>query len=152
MKSAEEYISAKAKLDAYLVSHRLRHTQERYILLQALCEMEQPFIAGALVEVARSQHISQATVYNSIALFVSAQILHCVGREYGRAGAKYELITDGTIHMELICKRCGRVSRFRDVAIENLVRARRYSNFNLQHYSFYVYGECKTCKRKPKTI
>lgn len=150
MKNEKDYIAAKAKLDDYVDAHHMRHTQEREMLLKALCEMEQPFAVKALLASAEEQHISQGTVYNTLALLVSAQILHCVKRGYGREQAEYELLTNAQTHLELVCRRCGRVAKFKDVAIENLVRARKYSNFTLRSFSLYVYGECKTCKRKIK--
>lgn len=151
MKPEDSYKIAQSKLETYIQANNLRHTTERYILLRCVCALEQPFSVDSLVKVAEEEHISLATIYNSVNLFVSAQILHCISRRYGRKLAQYELMTQRTVRMEMICTRCGRVSRIKDVAIENLVRTRKYSNFNMQGYSLYIYGECKTCKRKSQT-
>lgn len=142
---------ALAKLETYLKDNGLRHTPERYTLLRHVCALEQPFRTETLVESVQNEHISLATVYNTLGLFISAQILHCLNRRYGRKQAEYELLTQKLVRMEMVCTRCGRVSHIRDVAIQNLVCTRKYSNFNMQGFSLYVYGECKTCKRKPQT-
>lgn len=150
MKQEDSYKVAQSKLETYIQANNLRHTPERYSLLRYVCALEQPFSVDSLVKVAEEEHISLGTIYNSVNLFVSAQILHCINRRDGRKWAQYELMTQRTMRMEMICTRCGRVSRIKDAAIEKLVRTRKYSNFNMQGYSLYIYGECKTCKRKPQ--
>ena len=149
MKQDDTYKAALNKLETYIKDNGLRHTPERYTLLRHICALEQPFgidtLAGSLSE---EDRISPATIYNTINLLVSAQILHCVSRRDGRKYAQYQLTAQPAVRFELVCTRCGRISSFKDKAIENLIRTRKYSNFNLQGYSLYIYGECKTCKRK----
>ncbi len=147
--SENPYIVAKSKLDAYIAANGLRNTQERFVLLEHICALPQPFGADKLVVFAKERHISPATVYNTLTLLVSAQILHCLSQQYGRSKSMYELSLTGKIRFEFVCTRCGRVSRFKDRAIENIIRMRRFPNFVPNGFSMYVYGECKTCKRKP---
>ena len=151
MKQEDAYKAALAKLEAYIQANHLRRTPEREILLKHICTMPQPFSMDTLVAEMENEHISTGTVYNTVNLLVSAQILHCISKRYGRKRSEYELMTKNAVRMELVCTRCGRVSHFRDIAVENLLRTRKYSNFNMQGCSLYVYGTCKTCKRKTKT-
>lgn len=145
------YTVAQAKLDAYIAANGLRCTQERYCLLQYICSLGGMFEADKVIVYAREQHISPATVYNALNLFVSAQILHSLSKAYGRGKTCYELMLFPTPHIEVVCTRCGRVSELKDKAIENIVRMRRYTNFVPHGFSLYIYGECKTCKRRPLT-
>lgn len=150
MKQEDSYKVALAKLETYIRNNGLRHTPERYTLLRHVCALEQPFGMETLVNAVADEHISLGTIYNTVNLLVSAQILHCINKRYGRKQSEYELMTKSVVRMELVCTRCGRVSRFRDVAVENIVRIRKYSNFTMSGCSLYVYGMCKTCKRKPQ--
>lgn len=147
--SETPYSVAKSKLEAYVAANGLRNTQERFVLLEHICSLSQPFCADEVVTFAKERHISPATVYNTLALLVSAQILHGISKQYGRSRTSYELMLTDTVHFEFVCTRCGRVSQFRDKAIEHIVRMRRYNNFVPHGFSLYIYGECKTCKRKP---
>ena len=65
----------------------------------------------------------------------------------GKAATEYEVITGEHHRMEIICQKCGRVAEIQDKAIARLIKERKYSNFTLQHYSLFVYGECKICRR-----
>ena len=150
MKQEDSYKVALAKLETYIRNNGLRHTPERYTLLRHVCALEQPFGMVTLVNAVANEHISLGTIYNTVNLLVSAQILHCINKRYGRKQSECELMTKSVVRMELVCTRCGRVSRFRDVAVENIVRIRKYSNFTMSGCSLYVYGMCKTCKRKPQ--
>ena len=64
---------------------------------------------------------------------------------------EYELIGSGVVRMEVICRKCGRVTEIHDKAITRLVQERKYSNFTPQQYSLFVYGECKVCRRLKKS-
>lgn len=144
--SETRYREAERKLDKFIARNQLRRTPERFIILRHACDLGNPFTAGQLMQLAQQDHISQGTVYNTLSLLVSAQILWCLGKRGTKA--EYEVVTGGKIRMQLRCSECGRVADFKDVAIENLVNARKYSNFNISHFSLYVYGSCKTCRRK----
>ena len=122
----------------------------RNMVLQQVCQLPQPFTAEQLTTVCQAERISVGTVYNSLNLFVLAQILHATSRQRGKSATEYELTTTNTIRMQVVCQNCGRVTDFHDAAIERLVAERKYSNFNVQHMSLFVYGECKICRRKIK--
>ena len=125
----------------------MRPSVVRNAVLEQACYLPQPFTAKQLVEVCKEQRISIGTVYNSLNLFISAQILHATERQRGKMATEYELITGNQHHMQIICQKCGRVSDIQDRAIARLIQERKYSNFTLQHYSLFVYGECKVCRR-----
>lgn len=125
----------------------MRPTAERRMVLEQVCQLPQPFTAEQLIEVCSEQRISVGTVYNTLNLFISARILHAIERQRGKAATEYELIIGSQARMIVICERCGRQTELHDKAIDRLVRERRYSNFKMQHFSLFVYGECKICRR-----
>lgn len=146
------YEAALEKLNAYIAENNMRHTPEREMVLMEICEMPQPFTTDQLTERCLPLRLSQGTVYNSLALFVSAQILHAFCRETGRTATEYELTTGDKSHIQVICTRCGRVMETSDKAIEHIVHSRKYSNFIPNHYSMRIYGQCKICRSRKNKI
>ncbi len=141
------YQAADAKLRAYIRSKEMRPSKVRNMVLRQVCILKKPFTADQLVKACEADRISVGTVYNSLRLFVDAGILRGTNRQRGQIATEYELQTDKDCVMQIICTRCGRVARIDDKAVHHLVTTRKYSNFNMAHFSLYVYGECKICRR-----
>ena len=140
------------RLKAYSVQAGLRHSDVRQTVLEKLCLLPQPFTTEELAQACEEDRISIGTIYNVLRLFVSAHIVHAIERQRGqRTKTLYEVEADSQVKMQMICEKCGRVSYFHDKAIERIIRARKYSNFNLQQFTLFVYGECKKCKQLKKT-
>ncbi len=133
-------------LNAYIWEQKLRHTMERETILEIVCTLSQPFMPCQVIKAAEAKHISQATIYNALQLFEKIGIIQMLERK-ARSKSQYEVITTHTNRLRLICKKCGRVSDFKDLAITNAVRLRKYSNFNPEHFTIFVYGECKHCRK-----
>lgn len=149
MKSDELTRLNRDRLAVYLTKNGYRHTRERYTILEQACLLTQPFYMDELIAVAETMKISKATVYNTMTLLQEARLVHLLGKQYHQSGgAQYEVIGLKHNHMQIICSRCGRISEFRDVALTNLLKSRKYSNFYMQHFSLYVYGECKQCRKR----
>lgn len=140
--------SALERLNQYVVDHNKRPSKVRNAVLEQAFMLPQPFTADQLVEACQAQRISVGTVYNSLEIFVSAQILHSITRQRGQNATEYEWMVGDQTRMQVVCEKCGRVSDFHDKAIERLIQERRYSNFTIQHFSLYVYGECKLCRKR----
>lgn len=147
MKGARLYTASLDRLSRYLNDHDMRPSKVRNMVLEQACALPQPFTAKKLEEVCVQERISVGTVYNSLKVFVAAQIVRGIKRQRGTAAAEYEFVTGSTNRMQIICKKCGRVTEVTDKAITRLIQERKYSNFNMQHFSLSVYGECKVCRR-----
>lgn len=141
------YKAALDRLNTYMREHGLRPSQARKIVLERIWQLPQPFTAAQLEEACSEDRISTGTVYNSLNLFVMAQILHAIQRQRGKNVTEYELISLNQVRMEVICRKCGRISEIHDKAITRMIQERTYSNFVPQQYSLFVYGECKLCRR-----
>lgn len=142
------YNSALERLNQYLKENGLRVSPIRDFVLEQACGLHQPFTAEQLATVCKEQRISNGTIYNALNIFVSAQILHAIKRQRGRANIEYELTTGNAAHMQYVCHKCGRTVDFTDKALTRLIKERNYSNFDVQHFSLVVYGECKQCRVK----
>ncbi len=147
-KSARAYILAQEKLVRFLHEHEKRPSKVRNIVLSLACALPQPFTAEQLQRACETERISVGTVYNSLNTFVDAQIFRATERQRGKAATEYELITGSSNRLQIVCKKCGRVTDITDKAITTLVQDRKYSNFNMQHFSLFIYGECRICRKK----
>ena len=148
MTSVERYEKALAVLDTYIREHNLRHTLERERLLKIMAEVNAPIFTVHDIDAKRKDaHISVPTLYNSLNLFVSARILYKLERTRGVTQEQYKWALDAKNSMRVICTRCGREANFTDRAILRIVQERKYANFIPAHFSLYVYGTCKTCRR-----
>lgn len=139
------------RLNAYLALHNMRFSAVRETVLEQACTLTQPFTAEQLIHVCEKEHVSSATVYNALKLFVDANIMHIIDQQKGRKTAEYEVLTGEQTRMQIKCEKCGRVANFHDQAIDRIIRGRKYANLELRHYSLFVYGVCKKCKIKKET-
>lgn len=137
------------RLNAYLDTHALKHSPERERLLKHICQQQRLFATSDLLEWSKDDHISRATVYNTMRVLVAAEILHATVKVNGHK-LQYRLFCDRQNHIQMICTRCGRTVNLNDALLHNMIVNKKYNNFNLKHYTLFVYGECKTCRRKPK--
>ena len=146
--SQKTYEQTVDKLAQYLAGRHMRFTVERQWLLEKICSLPQPFNPEQLRAACQEQRISRATVYNTIEVLCAAQILHPLKRVKGMQSTEYELVVRPSTRMQIICKHCGRVQDFRDLSVAEQVKRRKFPNFEVQHFSLFVYGECKACRQR----
>lgn len=137
------------QLANYLVEHQLRHTPERYTILAKICELQR-FTIDELRSKLTDITISRATVYNTLSLLEDARLIQKLDKEFGVRTAQYELVHASDSSVQVICQRCGRVSTVRDTTISRMLADKKWSNFVPHHFSLYVFGHCKVCRRKIK--
>lgn len=147
MGTTNDYKIALSELNQYIWEHHLRHTAEREIILHIVCNLPHPFTSGQVAEKAMEESISQATAYNCINLFEQVGIIHLIQRKATKSATQWEVVVGKHNRLQLVCKHCGRVSEFKDIAITNAVKLRKYSNFEPEHFTIFVYGECKHCRK-----
>lgn len=152
MRQAKVYDSAAKRLDAYVRANDMRPSRVRNRVLECACNLHQPFTAEQLINACTEDRISKGTVYNALDLFVKADIIRGSQRQRGHIATEYEILMETAKHMQLICRKCGRVSDFTDKALSRLIEERKYVNFSMHQYSLIVYGECRRCKMKTKVL
>lgn len=139
--------SSSSRLCAYLDEHQLRHTPERFTILSTVCKLQR-FTIDELRASLNELAISRATVYNTLSLLEDAQLVRRLTKEYGVRAAQYELVRATDSVVQIICQRCGRVSIVKDPTIKRMLADKRWSNFEPDHFSLYVVGQCKVCRRR----
>lgn len=139
--------SSSSRLCAYLDEHQLRHTPERFTILSTVCKLQR-FTIDELRASLNELAISRATVYNTLSLLEDAQLVRRLTKEYGVRAAQYELVRATDSVVQIICQRCGRVGIVKDPTIKRMLADKRWSNFEPDHFSLYVVGQCKVCRRR----
>ena len=139
--------SSSSRLCAYLDEHQLRHTPERFTILSTVCKLQR-FTIDELRASLNELAISRATVYNTLSLLEDAQLVRRLTKEYGVRAAQYELVRATDSVVQIICQRCGRVGIVKDSTIKRMLADKRWSNFEPDHFSLYVVGQCKVCRRR----
>lgn len=145
------YTRAKSILDDHLATHpKMRHSPERETVLKIICTLHSPFTIEDVQQQIEEHaiRISKASLYNHLLLFTELGILYRLPRQFGQDHNQYEITLGKQHHMRIICSRCGRTSEFRNRSISDLLESHAYGNFNASGFSVYVFGTCKTCKKK----
>lgn len=150
-KREEIYRKAYDCLCAYLDANALRHTSERLSILTAICDLQR-FSVDDLRYALTGIRISRATVYNTLELMERAGIIQRVEKEFGIRAGHYELAFLHNSSVQVICQRCGRVSKVKDSTIQRMLEDKRFTNFIPERFSLYIYGKCKVCRKKTLTL
>lgn len=138
--------NALERMNAYLQEHGGRYSSVREAVLERACMLPQPFTAEQLEAACQAEKISSGTIYNSLQLFLKANIIHATKRQKGHQATEYEVITGNSIRMQRICQKCGRVTNFRAPAVDRIIREQKTQSFFMQHYTLFLYGECRKCR------
>lgn len=148
MDRRDKFRPAYERLTDYLHSHHLRMTYERSVILQHVCQIGKAFTPGDLITHLQGERISDATVYNTVSLFLEANILHNLVRSTKTSQVYYELALEDKDTILIICPECGRRSEVRDPVLADHIRGGRYSNFIPSRFVLQVYGKCRVCRNK----
>lgn len=147
MHSEEKYTVAYEMMLNYIHEHKMRDTHERRTLLQNICTFNHSFTANDLIAKAGDTFISPATVYNTLQMLADAHIIHPLNVQQDTKLLQYELLLEQKNYVQIVCTRCGRIAEMKEPLLRDVIMNRPYYNFKPMHFSLYVYGECKQCRR-----
>lgn len=129
--------------------HGLRITQQRAIILQALCELNGHASAERVHgQVSLHKHdVDLSTVYRTLERLRDLRILSQT--DLGRGCVEYEIVT-GQPHHHLVCQGCGRVIDLDHAYLTPAADAvRRDHGFEPILDHFAIFGLCRECRQAP---
>ncbi|MFZ5631886.1 MAG: Fur family transcriptional regulator [Bacillota bacterium] len=96
----------------------------------------------------RDPDIGLATVYRTLELFSSFDIIHSM--DFGDGRKRYEFgdsRVTGHQHHHLICLKCGQILEVNEDLLEDLeLRVSRDFGFAVHNHQLKIFGHCKDCK------
>jgi Fur family ferric uptake transcriptional regulator len=139
-------------LDAYMVEHGLRATEQRRLIIDAFMASEPHVSIDELLAQVRKKdgRIGYATVYRTLKMLAESGIAH--ERHFDDGFARYELADTKSHHDHLICTACGKIVEFEEPGIEKLQLAiAERHGFDVTHHRHELYGVCAECRKAAST-
>lgn len=135
------------KLKEILHKDGLRYTPQREEIWNELLSSEEHRDAEEIffTLIKRGIKVSRATVYRTIDVLVSNNVIEKL--DIGDGKARFEYNNKFVHHDHLICTSCGKIIEFHDKGIEKIQNnIAKEHGFKLRYHNHQLYGLCGDCQ------
>ncbi|RHJ86641.1 Fur family transcriptional regulator [Parabacteroides sp. AM08-6] len=142
----KKYIELQNLFTKYLAEKKLRKTEERFAILECICNFPGHFDMCQLYQKLEDAnfHVSRATLYNTLEVLVDGGLI--VRHQLPTQSVQYELRSLAETHMHLVCSKCGAIRELKDATLRRDVAGLKVTRFTPEYYALYIYGLCSKCK------
>ena len=128
-----------------LKKSRLKLTEPRKAIIQALVNNHGPFTAEEIQKIITKKICDLATIYRCLTSLEEVGILRRC--EFGDGAARYELAETGdSHHHHLICNDCKRIEIVDDCELDEIDRFAKRKGFSDISHTLEFFGTCPHCK------
>lgn len=143
----KKFEGAKAILNAYIESHKMRHTPEREIVLKVVLNTTGHHTADEIQALTPDNYkINRATVYTTLDLFAEVGLVYC--HPMLKGAVLYENAYKVEPHSHYICTDCREIHDLYDTSITNVAMQAKTPRFTKERSSTYIFGVCTKCRAK----
>jgi Fur family ferric uptake transcriptional regulator len=127
----------------FLAKQNFRKTQERFTILDEICDSNQHFDAETLYELLKEKNsrVSRATVYNTLSLLEESGVV--VKHQFGTNVALYEKAIGYRQHDHMVCLDCRKITEFCDPRLGTIQhKVGELLRYQITNHSLVFYGHC----------
>lgn len=130
----------------YLDSKGLRHTAERYMVLEVVNSQNDKFSVDMLCGFMEraNRHVAKATVYNTVRCLCSCGLLHELHGDGRERLYQYAAVP----RVKWVCRDCGKTREIKDNEVLAFLSEKKFRGFRQEFYAITLYGLCTTCDKK----
>lgn len=130
----------------YLDRKGLRHTAERYMVLEVVSTIADRFSIDILCRNMESAncHVAKATVYSTVRCLCSCGLV----RELQESGREHFYQYSAIPRVNCVCRYCGKVKEIKDNELATFLGDKKIRGFRQEFYTMTIYGLCTQCHRK----
>ncbi len=133
----------------YLKQNKLRFTNQRNYILEAVLNSEQHLDAETITNIVKKydSSVGVATVYRTLRMMTSAKFL--VERFFDGTRAQFEFVDlEDEHHDHIICTKCKKIVEFFNEDVETLqIKIAHDLQFKLQNHRMELFGICQRCQK-----
>lgn len=135
---------SRGDIDSVLAQHGYRMTTPRGKVVDAVLTHDRPFTAEQLVAQLRGSTIGRATIYRTLEILASVDVLTRLIQADGHPA----YICDSLGHRHhLVCSSCGTAVAFTRCPVDDLVSSLTAdTDFRIHDHLLEVFGTCPTCQ------